>query len=164
MSDPSQQVTESLPHRTRFLSILCFLSGLYAIYGIISGLTSALAPPEVDDLFIEELFSQIGKYELPIADLKDEVEAYYLNLMLNFGNYGASNFLFFAIQLIGVALMYQLNRVGFALYIMAQLGLALTPALFGGFNTFGQISLSIALVWNALWVILFATQIKHFRR
>jgi hypothetical protein len=131
---------------------------------MLSGLTSALAPPEVDDIFINDLFTQIGKYELPIEDLKDEVESYYLNLMLNFGNYGASNFLFCAIQLIGVVLMYQLNRVGFTLYFTAQIGLALTPAFFGGFNTFGQISLGIALVWNGIWVILYATQLKHFRK
>ena len=150
--------------RTRFLGILCTLSGVNASYGVVSGIITAISPPDVDNSFIENLFTQLEQYKLPIPELQDEVKEYYLNLMLDLGNYGAANFLFFAIQLIGVIMMYRLNRIGFTLYTAAQIGLAASPVIFGSFNTFGKITLGMTLAFNAIWVIMYATQIKHFRK
>ncbi len=90
------------------------------------------------------------------------MESYYRNLMLNFGNYGAANFMFYGIELVGVFLMYRLNRIGFTLYVLSQVGLAATPVIFGNFNTFGLITLGITMVWNGIWVGLYAFQRKHF--
>lgn len=165
MSPDSIQKGGLMPDKqTKFLRILCTLSGINALYGIISGITTAIAPPDVDDTFIGNLFEQLEKYELPIANLQDDVKEYYLNLMLDLGNFGAANFLFFAVQLIGVFMMYRLNRIGFTLYTVAQLGLATAPVIFGSFNDFGKITLGMTLVWNAVWVIMYATQIKHFHK
>jgi len=150
--------------RTKFLRILCTLSGINALYGIISGISTAVSPPDVDDTFIGNLFEQLDKYELPIASLQDDVKEYYLNLMLDLGNFGAANFLFFAVQLIGIFMMYRLNRIGFTLYTVAQIGLAASPVIFGSFNTFGKITLGITLVWNAIWIIMYATQLKNFHK
>ena len=150
--------------RTKFLRILCTLSGINALYGIISGISTAVSPPDVDDTFIGNLFEQLDKYELPIASLQDDVKEYYLNLMLDLGNFGAANFLFFAVQLIGIFMMYRLNRIGFTLYAVAQIGLAASPVIFGSFNAFGKMTLGITLVWNAIWVIMYATQLKNFHK
>ena len=150
--------------RTRFLRIICTLSGVNAAYGIFSGIASAMSPPDVDNTFIENLFALIEKQKLPIPELQGEVEEYYLNLMLDLGNYGASNFLFFSVQLIGVVMMYRLNRIGFTLYLAAQIGLAASPVIFGSFNSFGKIVLGMTLAFNAVWVIMYATQIKHFKK
>jgi len=123
-----------------------------------------LSPPDVDNSFIENLFTQLEKYKLPIPDIQDEVNEYYLNLMLNLGNLGAANFLFFAVQLIGVFMMYRLNRIGFTLYTVAQIGLAASPVIFGSFNAFGKITFGMTLVWSAIWVVMYATQIKYFKK
>jgi len=147
---------------TKFLRVLCALSGVNAIYGILTGLGTAISPPDVDDTFINNLFERLGEFKLPIEDLQDEVNEYYLNLMLDLGNYGAANFLFFAVQLIGVFMLYRLNRIGFVLYTVAQIGLALTPVIFASFNTFGKITFYMTLAWNAIWVIMYATQVKRF--
>jgi len=147
---------------TKFLRVLCALSGVNAVYGIITGLSTAISPPDVDETFINDLFGQLEKFELPIADLQDEVKEYYLNLMLDLGNFGAANFLFFAVQLIGVIMIYRLNRIGFVLYTVAQIGLAATPVIFATFNTFGKITFAMTLVFNAIWVIMYATQVKRF--
>lgn len=150
--------------RTRFLGVICALSGFNAAYGVLSGIITAVSPPDVDNTFIEGLFAQLEKYKLPIPELQDEVKEYYLNLMLDLGNYGAANFLFFAVQLIGVVMMYRLNRIGFTLYTAAQIGLAASPVIFGSFNTFGKITLGMTLAFNAIWVIMYATQIKYFKK
>ncbi len=149
---------------TKFLKVLCALSGFSAIYGVLSGLSSAISPPDVDAAFLENLFEQLRRFEMPIADLQPQMEEYYKNLMLNMGNFGAATFLFSGIQAIGVYMMYHHNRIGFALYSLSQIGAACSPVIFGGFNTFGQISLGIFLVWNFIWIGMYATQIKHFHK
>ncbi len=148
--------------RTRFLSVLCMLSTVNAVYGIVSGLLNAISPPNVDKELIGQLFERLERFNVPIEGFQTELETYYLNLMLNMGNLGASSFLFFGISLVGVMLMYRLNQIGFTLYLVAQLGLAFSPALFGGFNIMGKASLALALTWNFIWIIMYATQRKYF--
>jgi hypothetical protein len=150
------------PKRTRFLAVICALSTANSVYGIVSGLLNAISPPEVDQKVMDQLFERLARFSVPIEGIQTAVEEYYLNLMLNMGNLGAASFLFFGINLVGVMLMLRLNRIGFVLYLMAQLGLAFTPVLFGGFNLVGQISLSIALFWNGVWIAMYATQLKYF--
>jgi hypothetical protein len=148
--------------QTQFLRILCFLSAFNAIYGIISGVSGAISPPDVDQAFIDELFARIHEFQIPIEGYMEQAESYYLNLMVSLGNAGAANFLFYGIELVGVFLMYRLNRVGFTLYVASQIGLAFIPAVFGGFNTFGITVLGLTLFWNALWVIAYWTQVRKF--
>jgi len=151
-----------LTNRPKTLAILCSLSFIFSIYGIITSLSSALSPPEVSEDFLQSLYEGIDRYPLPIEGLKEQVESYYRNLMLNFGNYGAANFMFYGIELVGVFLMYRLNRIGFTLYFLSQVGLTATPVLFGSLNTFGLITLGITALWNGIWVALYAFQRKHF--
>lgn len=153
-----------MQERPKFLTVLCLLSGFSAAYGIVSGLSSAMSPPEVDAGFLEDMIAQLNQFELPVEGLQEDMNDYYRNLMLNMGNYGAATFLFSGIQALGVYMMYQRNRIGFALYSLSQVGAACSPVIFGGLNTFGQYALAINLIWNFVWVGLFATQIKHFHQ
>lgn len=153
------------PHtvrRPRFLNVLCILSGLAAVYGAFSGLSGALAPPDVDDGFVEDLLGRLDDFEMPWGNLKEDMEAYYVNMMINFGNVGTANFLFYGIQLVGVYMMFRLNRIGFVLYVVAQLGLAFSSLIFGGFNDFGWLVFVLALGWSAVWIGAYATQLKYF--
>lgn len=138
------------------------MSLLNAGYGLISGILGAIAPPEVDQAFIDGFMERLSQFELPMEGIRDQVEKYYLNLMLSAGNMAAANFLFFGIQMVGVILMYRLSRIGFVLYIAAQLGLAFMPAVFGGFSDFGISVLVFSLIWNGLWVIMYWTQVRKF--
>lgn len=148
--------------RPRFLTILCILSGLAAVYGAVTGLSGALSPPDVDSGFVDDLLARLETLELPMEGLKEDMEAYYVNLMINFGNVGTANFLFYGIQFIGVILMFRLNRIGFVLYGGAQFGLAFSALLFGGFNDFGWMVFALAIAWSVVWIIAYATQLKYF--
>lgn len=164
LQQPAPTSRPKVPKQLRFLSILLFLSGFNAVYGMISGVMTAMNPPDVDSNYVNSLFEQLGKYKLPIESLQPQVESYYLNLMLELGNYGAANFLFFGIQLVGVFLMRRLNRVGFWLYTAAQFGLAVVPVIFAQWNAFAEIVLTMTVVWNLIWVIMYASQLKHFKK
>lgn len=150
------------PVHTQFFKVICFLSLLNASYGIISGVLGAISPPDVDQMYIESFSKQLNSLELPIEGLREEVETYYLNLMLNMGNIAAAKFLFFGIEMIGVILMFRLSRIGFVLYIASQIGLAFIPAVFAGFGTFGTSVLVATLLWNFIWVAIYAVQIRKF--
>lgn len=150
--------------------MLLALSGFNAIYQVLSGLGTAMSPPDIDFGILEqraemldELINGFGKYGETLLELKPQIEEYDKNLMLNLGNLGAATFLFGGIQAIGVYMMYQLNRIGFSLYMLAQIGFAASPAIFGGFNEFGKISFFVFLIWNFIWVGMYATQLKHLR-
>jgi len=153
---------EIMGTRSRLLTVLCMLSLVNGIYGMLTGLSSAISPVDVDDTFLENLYAQLDALPISYESFRGELEDYYLSLMLNLGNLGAANFLFYGISVVGVVLMYRLNRIGFLLYLPAQLGIALAPAIFGGFSRFGLISLGVALTWNAVWVGLYASQRKLF--
>ncbi len=155
---------EVMVTRSRFLTVLCMLSLLNGIYGMLTGLASAISPVDVDNTFLENLYSQLDALPLSYEEFRGELEDYYLNIMLNIGNLGAANFLFYGIGVVGVMLMYRLNRIGFTLYLVAQLGIAIAPAVFGGFSRFGLISLGVGLTWNAVWVGMYASQRKFFYR
>ncbi|MCZ4407530.1 hypothetical protein O3Q51_01820 [Cryomorphaceae bacterium 1068] len=150
------------PIHTQFFKVICFLSLLNASYGIISGVLGAIAPPDVDQAFIDGFMERLDQFELPMEGLRDDVKTYYLNLMLTMGNVAAANFLFFGIEMIGVILMFRLNRIGFVLYIASQIGLAFIPAVFGGFSQFGIAVLVFTLLWNLVWIIMYQTQVKKF--
>ena len=122
----------------------------------------AIAPLDVDQAFIDSFMERFNQLELPMEGLREDVETYYLNLMLAMGNVAAANFLFFGIEMIGVILMFRINRIGFVLYIASQVGLAFIPAVFGGFSQFGIAILVITLIWNLIWVFIYWTQVKKF--
>ena len=151
------------PVHSQFFKVICFLSLLNASYGIISGVLGAIAPPEVDQAFIDGFMENFERFDLPMEGFRDQVETYYLNVMLSMGNIAAANFLFFGIEMIGVVLMYRLSRIGFVLYIASQIGLAFIPAVFGGFSDFGISVLVFTLIWNAIWVVMYWTQVRKFR-
>ena len=150
------------PVQSQFFKVICFLSLLNASYGIISGVLGAIAPPDIDQAYIDGFMEQLDKFELPMEGLREDVQTYYLNLMLEMGNVAAANFLFFGIEMIGVILMFRLSRIGFVLYVASQIGLAFIPAVFGGFSDFGISVLVFTLIWNAIWVLMYWTQVRKF--
>jgi hypothetical protein len=152
----------NIPRRTRTLTTLCTLSMVNGVYGMVSGALNALATHDVDQSTIDSLYERLARFSVPIDGFNEARDAYYLNLVLNMGNLGAASFMCYGVSLVGVILMSRLRRPGFWLYISAQIGLAIVPAIFGGFNVVGQVTLGITLLWNALWIGLYATQLKHF--
>jgi len=124
----------------------------------------ALAPPEVDEQVIADFMRRLDSLQLPMEPFRDQVETYYLNIMWSSGNISAVNFLFYGIQIIGIILMYRLNRIGLLLYSIAQIGAAFVPAIFGGLSDFGLVTLTFTLFWSLLWIVMYWIQVRKFPR
>lgn len=144
-----------------FLNILCMLTMVNGAYGMFSGLVNAVSPRAVDERMIEDVFARLEALSLPLEDVRGEMETFMLNTMLNMENIGAAGFLFYGMSTIAAVLMINRRRVGFTLYVAAQIGLAFVPSFFGGFNLVGKANFIVLLVWNGIWVAAYASQRKH---
>lgn len=145
-----------------FLKVLCTLSMINGAYGMISGLANAISPPEVNDRMIEDIFSRLEDFALPIEEVRPQLETFLVNTMLNMANIGASSFIFYGMSLVGAWLMLRANRHGFGLYIVAQVGLAFVPSFFGGLDTLGWANFLILMIWNGIWVAMYAANRRYF--
>lgn len=148
--------------RTPLLKVLLILSFIGSSWSMFSGLGNALSQPSEERLnSIVEILDQVndGKEEtdLVISQMIDYVS----NINQNIVNYGAVEFMLYAISLIGIFLMYKNRRVGFTIYMVVQTLLLGVPIYFGGYNS---ISLMVTVFFGFITMIFFAlysTQLKY---
>jgi len=147
--------------RPQFLMVIGTLSVINGIYGMLSSVVNAIAPPSVDDRTLDDLFERLEGFSVPVETFREDLEVYFLNTLLQMQNIAAASFLFYGLSLFGAIMMLRLQKNGFALYAAAQVGLAVVPAFFGGFNSFGTVSLFMMLIWNGIWIAMYGSQLKH---
>lgn len=148
--------------RPKFLKVLLILSFIGSSWSMITGLSNALSEPNIEReeavlQYIENVEDESAEAQLVIEDFKSFIS----NINQNITNYGAVEFMLFAISLIGVYLMYTNRRVGFFVYSGAQIFALSTSIMFGGYNS---ISLSLTVVYSILtfvFITLYSTQLKY---
>jgi hypothetical protein len=145
-----------------FLRVITTLSMVNGAYGMVSGRANAISPPDVNDQMIEDIFTRLEGFAVTLDEIRPQLETFLVNTMLNMGNIGALSFLFYGMSFIGAWLMLRANRNGFTLYVVAQIGLAFVPSFFGGLNSLGWANFTMLMVWNGIWVAMYASQRKHF--
>ncbi len=147
--------------RPFFLRVIGLLSVINGIYGLISALVNALAPPAVDDRLMDEVLVRLDALHVPFDHLREDIQEYFMNTMMQINNIAAASFLFYGLSVMGAFFMLRLRRKGFIMYSIGQVGLAVVPPLFGGLNAIGWASLFVMGIWNAIWILMYASQLKH---
>lgn len=148
--------------RTSLLKVLLILSFIGSSWSMFSGLGNALSQPSEERLnSIIEILEQVndGKEETELF-LSDTID-YFSNINRNIVNYGAVEFMLYAISLIGIYLMYKNRRIGFTVYMIAQVLVLGVPIYFGGYNS---VSVMVTLFFGFISMIFFAlysTQLKY---
>ena len=66
-----------------------------------------------------------------------------------------------ALCLYGALQMRQKKKAGFTVYVIGELLPLVTSAIFIGLGAFGGISFGFALLFPVVFIILYATQLKH---
>ena len=148
--------------RTTLLKVLLILSFIGSSWSMFSGLGNALSKPN------EERLNSIVDILEEVNDGKEETELfltqmieYFTNVNQNIVNFGAVEFMLYAISLIGVYLMYKNRRIGFTIYMIVQILVLGVPIYFGGYN---PVSVMITLIFGFFTMIFFAlysTQLKY---
>jgi hypothetical protein len=148
--------------RTTLLKVLLVLSFIGSSWSMFSGLGNALSQPSEERLeSIIEILDQVndGKEETEL--ILSQMTDYVSNINQNIVNYGAVQFMLYAISLIGIYLMYKNRRLGFTIYMTVQVLLLGVPIYFGGYNS---ISVMVSLFMGFITMIffaLYATQLKY---
>jgi hypothetical protein len=148
--------------RPTLLKVLLILSFIGSSWNMFSGLSNAMSQPS--DERVESLLEIMNQ----VDDGTEETEAfvslvieYVSNVNSNIVNYGAVEFMLYAISLIGIYLMYKNRRIGFTIYMVVQTLLLGTPIFFGGYSTFSVTVTVIYGFFTMLFFALYSTQLKH---
>ena len=146
----------------KMLRVLIILSFIGSSWNMFSGLSNALSEPSIEryDNFMESM-RQIDDGSPEMKIMMDQISEYVANINLNIVNYGAIEFMLYAISLIGVYLMHKNRRVGFRVYAIAQLLLLGSPIYFGSYSVF-TLSLTIFYAFfTMVFFALYSSQLKY---
>ena len=148
--------------RPTLLTVLCILSFIGSGFGVLANLTAIIAVPFLDFFqpsMFNATFSQLGN------NAGDEFIKQALDMVLiimdNFLAIVLSKFIFYVLSLIGAIMMFQMNRIGFYLYIAAQIGFLLINPFFLGWNIFVGSMMFFPAFFSALFIALYAINLKH---
>lgn len=159
---------QSKSERTTLLKVLLILSFIGSSWNMFSGLSNALSHPSADRVeSFMKIMDEVNEGQESNAEIEmmtSQIIDYVVNINLNIINYGAVEFMLYAISLIGVYLMFKNKRVGFTVYMVAQILVLGAPIYFGGYNSF---SVSLTVFYGFITMIFFAlysTQLKYMEK
>ena len=153
---------EEIRQRPTLLRVLLTLSLIGGFWSMINGLTNAFSDQSLEGQeVVDQLLESFDELDEENLYLKDEMIAFSDNMQRNRVNYGVFEFMFNAISLIGVFLMYQFRRIGFWVYMVAQLLMLMNPILFGGYSVLTMSATLFYAFITLIFISLYSTQLKY---
>lgn len=122
--------------RPVFLTVLCILTFIGAGFSVLSALIMLFLPASFMEGMQGQFVDMLGE------DKADEMVAS-MTLATKLAPY---QFVLSLLSLVGAIMMFQLKRLGFYLYVLAQVLLVVLPAFISG---------QWGIFWQAFWAILF---------
>lgn len=142
--------------------ILSWLSLGLGLIGVVSNFLSG--PPSDEDIRQQEIemLSQLTP-EMMVESgwVVSETVDFLKTTQVKFGLLTAITFVEVIIGLIAVIMMFKLRKIGFHLYIVYSLIALGYWILFFGHNTLGTIMAVISGIISGIFVLLYASQLKH---
>ena len=153
---------EEIRTRTTLLRVLLTLSMVGGFWSMINGLTNAFSDPSLEGQeVVNQLLENFEDLEDENLYLKDDLIEFSDNMQRNRMNYGVFEFMFNAISLIGVFLMWQFRRIGFWVYLTAQVLMLMNPILFGGYSILTVSATLFYAFLSLVFISLYSTQLKY---
>ncbi|MGZ8537679.1 MAG: hypothetical protein ACXWV9_05405 [Flavisolibacter sp.] len=157
-----QQRQQELPGMLNVLTILTFIGCAIAYLSVLYGYyTSFNYQSDLVDL--QRMRDESGEnsvaYKIAEGSIeiaKSGYENRYLLLI--------SGLIFTTMCLIGALQMRKRKKVGFTIYTIGELAPLIISAIIYGFSLFGSFMVLFSSVFAILFVILYATQLKHMNR
>ena len=160
---PAGKINPDPLERPVLLRVLCTLSFIGSGWTTFQGLISALSPPVVDDVVLQQMEANLDSLPFPDPEMREMAEEYMINSLLNAGTLGAVNFILGGMALYGVFLMFNLHRKGFKFYVIPQLLMPVFSIWMGGYNTAAWTAGGMSLFLSLLFIGLFSTQLKYMK-
>ena len=148
--------------RPTLLTVLCILSFIGSGFGVLANLTAIIAAPVLDffqDSTFNATFSQLGD------NAGDEFIKQALDMALlvmdNFLAIVLSKFILYVLSLVGAIMMFQMKKIGFYLYIVAQVGFLFIGPFFLGWNIIVGSAMFFSAFFSVLFIALYSINLKH---
>lgn len=152
-------------NRPTALIVFGILSWLSLGLGLIGVVSNALSGPPTDEDIRQqeiEMLSQLTpEMVLESGWVVSETVDFLKTTQVKFGLLTAISFVEVIIGLIAVIMMFKLRKIGFHLYIVYSLIALGYWILFFGHNTLGTIMAVLSGIISGIFILLYASQVKH---
>ena len=135
--------------RPDFLKVLCILTFIGAGFGIIGGIMTMFFSNVAVLESLQKIMEDAGQ-DSSAFDPENFSHAMSKGLMVIVLN---------ILALVGAVMMFNLNKLGFYLYAIAQISMLFVGVIHGGMESFSYFS----LIWNALWIGMYASNLKFMK-
>lgn len=156
--------------RPTFLMVLCILTFIYSGWGVLSNLfslfTANLMSGAVD---IEQYSSMVGNMEeqgissFLSGFMNSSIEVLQATIM-HAREIAVMQLILSVVSLVGAILMFQLKRLGFYFYTAAQILMLFVMPYFAGFTIVVIMAIAFGAIFNILFIILYALNLKSMNR
>ncbi len=156
--------TISVHPKTRpvLLTVLCVLTFIGSGFGVFGNLMAVFITPFLDFInpsIFDEAFSQLRN--TPADQFAKQALDMALVVIDNYLAITLSKFLMYGLSLVGAIMMFQMKKIGFYLYIAAQVGFLIIGPVFLGWNLFVSMAMFISAFFSALFIALYGINFKH---
>ncbi len=148
--------------RPILLTILCILTFIGSGLGVLGNLMGMFAAPFLEFFqpsMFDEIFNQLGNN--PGDEFARQAMDMALLAIDNFLGITLTKFIFYALSLVGAIMMFQMKKIGFYLYVGAQIGFLFIGPVFLGWNLFVSMALLFSGFFSLLFIALYAINFKH---
>ena len=149
--------------RPRFLSLLSLLSFIGGLFSIRTAIKKLFFSDDIDSAENAINFSINSNGEIPsfIQETINGIIDYWLAEQEYTMIIQSSTLLLSIFSLLGVYLMYKLKKKGFLIYMISNLLMVIIPYIYYFNNTIGQLYVSIQFFITAMFIFLYASQLKY---
>ncbi len=148
MENPFEEEQES-GKRPALLTVLCILTFIGTAFSILSALVLSFMPDTFSASMQDQFAQMVGEEQaegMVAAMVSGMRSAPYLLVL-------------YIINLFGAIQMFRLRKMGFFIYVAAQVLIWIFPVIMGG----PAASLIMSGIWTALFIILYAINLKFMK-
>lgn len=155
--------------RPTFLTVLCILSFIGGLWGVVEGFRTGFTDKAQQDLEqarveIEEAMGAMQGQESEFAQrIMEQGMIMAEQAAAQAKSLGIVGLVTSLISLLGVWMMWNLRKTGFWVYTLAALVGLIAPLYFLGFSTMAFIALGFGGLVSIVFIILYAVNLKHMR-
>lgn len=153
------------PVRSTLLTVLCILTFIGSGWSALSNLFQLLFFNAADMSMQMQQFSTMGEGDMPgIMGMLFSSSNQLLATIVQHGTAIYSlGFLFSLLSLSGAILMFKLKKIGFIVYVFAQIASLLIMPCFAGFTMVVMVSMFTSLLFSVLFIVLYAVNLKQMK-
>ena len=156
------EIVETNPkQRPGLLTALCILTFIGSGFSVLNNLMGMVMSP-IKNFFGPEFFEMVRDEidEEPARQFVEQALEIGQKALEHIFEISLAQFFLYAASLTGAILMFQLKKLGFYIYTIAQVLLLFVPAVFVGFNLFINIGILFSSIFTILFIALYAINLN----